>query len=112
MTSCIPTFVAESIFTSDKTFFPEEVEKFRSSSVQWLQCGGHSEKYTFCQSDTSNPRSDNMSQSKSVLCDTGSSSEEDRDTGNSRSENKNLSVLHLKSNSQHNTGNCYPSESC
>ena len=57
VTSCIPTYVAEDIFTSDKTFSPEEEEKFRLLSVLWLQCG-HSKKYIFIQSDTSNSESE------------------------------------------------------
>lgn len=56
VTTCIPTFVAEDIFTSDKTFSPEEEEKFRSLPVLWLQCG-HSKKYEFSQNDTSNSES-------------------------------------------------------
>ena len=56
VTSCIPTFVAEDIFTRDKTFSPEEEEKFQSFSVLWLQCGP-SRKYIFSQSDASNSES-------------------------------------------------------
>ena len=43
VTTCIPTFLAEDIFSHDqahpKVFTQEEEDKFRSLSVLWLKCG-------------------------------------------------------------------------